>query len=150
MHQAVNQVNQTNPTPVTGNVSTDPILIVDDDPDCCRMTADVLERAGYRVEWTVDPLYALPRIRERRYAMVVSDVAMPAMRGTKLAAETARLKPRVPILLMSARADDGTRAVAHALGVPLVTKPFRAPALLAAVGGLVGEPPEQRLSERCG
>jgi DNA-binding response OmpR family regulator len=134
-------MNETLGTAVSGsNVAGDPILIIDDDPECCRVAVDLLERAGYRVEWTVDPRFALPRIRERRYAAVVSDVEMPSMRGTDLATEAARVRPPVPTLLVSARTDEDTRASAQALGVGLLRKPFRGETLVRAVRALTGPP----------
>ena len=147
---AYDALNEPGPAVVSGSiVARDPILVIDDDPECCRVMADMLEGAGYRVEWTLDPTFALPRIHEHRYALVVSDIEMPRMRGTELAAETARVQPRVPTLLVSARADESTRADARALGAALLTKPFRSATLLQTVGALVSASRAERTAEPC-
>lgn len=122
----------------------DPILVIDDDPECGWMTAEMLERAGHRVEWTVAPDFALPRIRERRYALVASDVNMPRLCGTQLAAAAAAVRPAVPVLLISGAADARARITARTLGVALLAKPFRAETLIAAVRTLLAPPPERR------
>ena len=141
-------LNESRSAAVSGTiVAGDPILVIDDDPECCRVMADMLEGAGYRVEWTLDPTFALPRIHEHRYALVVSDIEMPRMRGTELAAETARVRPPVPTLLVSGRSDEGTRADARALGAALLTKPFRSATFLKTVDALVGASPDTRTGE---
>jgi chemosensory pili system protein ChpA (sensor histidine kinase/response regulator) len=122
---------------MTDGQMVDPILVIDDDPECCAITADILERAGYRVEWTIDAAFALPRIRERRYAVVVSDIDMPRMAGTALAVEAMQVVPRVPTVLVSGRIDGATRIAARALGARLLVKPFGREALLSAVADLV-------------
>src|SRR5262249_44852697 len=129
------------PTLMAHGHPVDPILVIDDDPECCAITADMLERAGYRVEWTVDVAFALPRIRERRYALVVSDIDMPRMAGTVLAAEAMRVVPRIPTVLVSGRSDGATRIAARALGAHLLVKPFGRQALLSAIAELMPRPP---------
>lgn len=142
MH-AARVMNETATEAVRGSiVARDPILVIDDDPESCRVMADMLEGAGYRVEWTLDPMFALPRILEHRYAAVVSDVEMPRMRGTQLAAQTARVRPPVPTLLVSGCTDEHTRADARAVGAGLLTKPFRVDVLVRAVSALVNGLPE--------
>ncbi len=51
----------------------DPILLVDRDPEACRMIAQQLARAGYSVEWTVDPAVAPGWVSARRYALLLSE-----------------------------------------------------------------------------
>jgi CheY-like chemotaxis protein len=116
----------------------DPILVVDDDPTCCRMMTSALEQEGYGVEATTDPTEALELVRARRYALVVSDVSMPGMRGTILAAEAVKLQPGLHTLLVTALADRRLRAEAEALGSLLLLKPVRLEVLFAAVREVVG------------
>jgi len=113
-----------------------PILVVDDDAVGCRMTAAVLERAGYAVEWTTDPSAALALVAQRPYALLVADVHMPEMRGTALAEQAVRVRPALPTLLITALVDARTRDEARVLGVQILTKPIAVEALLAAVGAL--------------
>jgi DNA-binding NtrC family response regulator len=114
------------------------ILVVDDDPVACRATAAVLDDSGYAVEWTTEPAIALERVRRLPYALVISDVQMPALRGTALAAELARVRPETKVVLMSALADARTNAEAAELGVPLLQKPVTLSELLGTVARLTG------------
>jgi len=115
----------------------EPILVVDDDPTCRLIMRDVLERAGYQVDAASDGTRALARIVGRRYALVVADVSMPRLHGLALVAELERVRPGVPALLISASSDERTRAAARRLGVPLLTKPFHAEALVGRVRELL-------------
>jgi DNA-binding NtrC family response regulator len=108
--------------------------------------ASALELDGHRVDWTTAPAHALELVREKRYAVMVSDMNMPSMLGTALAAEVAKLCPGVRMILVSAFADAQVRAAAHALGATLLAKPFRVDVLTAAVREVLREPGERRVA----
>ena len=136
MHEATTECHRARTSPAARRAPL-PILVVDDDAVGCRATAAVLEDAGYLVEWTMDPANALARVQCVPYALVVSDVQMPGLRGTVLAAEIERMRPGTKVLLVSALVDERTTAEAAALGVPLLEKPVRVASLLAAVAALM-------------
>jgi DNA-binding NtrC family response regulator len=118
------------------------ILVVDDDPLCCRMTAAALERSGYRAEWTTVPTMALELVHRRPYTLVVSDVRMPSMLGTTLAAQIMKIRPDLRTLLMTALPDRQVIREARTLGMRLLTKPVAIETLIAAVDDLThGERP---------
>ena len=53
-----------------------PILIVDDQPKLLRLIIELMSRLGFPdVEGVSDGTEALSRMRERRYALVISDLA---------------------------------------------------------------------------
>ena len=119
---------------------THPILIVDDDDLCCRMTAAVLERAGYSAQWTTSPIGALEMVQRHPYALVVSDVNMPCLNGVALAAELARTHPDLGVVLVTAFPDRRLATEAEALGVRLLIKPIPVEVLIATVDELTAEP----------
>ena len=108
--------------------------------------ATALELDGHRVDWTTEPARALELAREKRYALIVSDVNMPSMLGTALAAEVVKLCPGVRTILVSAFADTEVRAAAEVLGATLLAKPFRIDAFTAAVRAVLAEPGERRVA----
>ena len=55
-----------------GRKAVDPILLVDPDPDTCRMIAHRLAPAGYSVEWTIDPIIAPARVSARRFSLLLA------------------------------------------------------------------------------
>jgi DNA-binding NtrC family response regulator len=124
--------------------SANPVLVVDDDVVCCELMATALERDGHRVEWTTDPAHALRLVRARRYALLVSDVNMPRLSGTALAAEAARSRPGLRTVLVTGSTDPRLRAEAEALGTVLLVKPVRMEVLSEAVRELVTEQAERR------
>ena len=76
---------------------------------------------------------ALDLLRQRgdEINAVVTDVVMPGMGGKVLADRLAALRPRLPVLFMSAHANDEViRRGLLAPNIPFVQKPF-APAVLA-------------------
>ena len=85
-----------------------PVLVVDDDPLCCRNACRVLDEIGLKSEWTLSGTDAVARVRDahdacRDFFAVIIDLMMPGMDGI----ETARLVracvgPRVTIILISA------------------------------------------------
>ena len=57
-----------------------PILIVDDQPKLLRLVIELMTRLGFpEVDGVADGAEALARLRERRYALVISDLAMEPM-----------------------------------------------------------------------
>lgn len=85
-----------------------PVLVVDDDPLCCRNACRVLDEIGLKSEWTLSGTDAVARVRDahdacRDFFAVIIDLMMPGMDGI----ETARLVracvgPQVTIILISA------------------------------------------------
>ena len=72
---------------------------------------------------------------------VVSDVAMPATDGPTMIREERKLRPAMPVLLMSGYAEEQLRDQIGIAGVPFLPEPFsvqqtsdKVGAVLAAVG----------------
>jgi CheY-like chemotaxis protein len=103
------------------------ILCADDDPDILSLVSLRLERLGYEVVTAPDGRAALERARERRPDVVVLDVMMPGIDGWEVCRqlkETPGVR-HIPVIFLSARAQDEDRQRGYALGVDeYVTKPF--------------------------
>jgi PAS domain S-box-containing protein len=103
------------------------VLVVEDEDEVRRLTADVLRKCGYAVLETGDPLEAL-LIAERHAAdidLLITDMVMPAIGGTALAAEVIKSCPRVSVLYVSGYADQMVEV--HGLVDPagaFLQKPF--------------------------
>ena len=109
------------------------VLVVEDEAAVRRFTCQLLQTLGYRCLEAANGTEALDVLRQRgdEINAVVTDVVMPGMGGKVLADRLATLRPRLPVLFMSAHADDEViRRGLLAPGVPFVQKPF-APAVLA-------------------
>jgi len=103
------------------------VLVVDDDPVILKLLTLNFELEGYEVCAATDGAEALERVRDRRPAVVVSDIMMPVMSGLDLVAamRSDHDLSAIPVLLLSAKAQaTDVRAGMDAGAVDYVTKPF--------------------------
>lgn len=86
------------------SISTQSILVVDDELDIVVIFKQVLSRQGYTVFGFTDPLLALEHFKANSegYGLVIADVRMPQMNGFELAANINAIKPNAKVVLMSA------------------------------------------------
>jgi DNA-binding response OmpR family regulator len=116
------------------------VLIVDDDPDILELVSLTLERDGYEVAQARNGEEALRIASERRLHLAVLDLMMPGIDGYEV---TRRLRVNdpdgtLPILILSAFAEDRQAALALAAGADAyMRKPFSPRELLAAAGSLI-------------
>lgn len=101
------------------------ILLVDDDPDIGRFLAMLLEIEGFAPEVATRGEEALDACARERPAAVLVDVAMPGLDGLELCRRLRGSGLDCPILVVSARpgADLGTRAL-DAGADDFIRKPF--------------------------
>ncbi len=119
------------------------ILVVDDDPDLRGLVEFRLRKEGHQVLAAADGPTALDAVAQRgKPDLAVLDVAMPGMTGLELLVALRELPGMegVPAIFLSARILPSDIAAGRALGASYLTKPFVAPALLAAVRGVLGPP----------
>jgi DNA-binding response OmpR family regulator len=69
------------------------ILIVDDDEDFCKLTAQAFKEEGFSVYSALDGDAALNLFKENHMPIVLLDVAMPGRNGFEVAAEIRKLEP---------------------------------------------------------
>ncbi len=105
------------------------ILVIDDDPVFSRYLAEVVTHLGHSAEWVTDGLVGFERCLRGVYDLVICDVRMPLILGTELVAELRRDLPDLPVILISAFADDQLATQAHERGAWLLSKPFDASVL---------------------
>jgi DNA-binding response OmpR family regulator len=103
------------------------ILIVDDDPVIVRLLQINFRLEGYEVDTASRGEEALQRVRDHLPDVVILDVMMPGIDGWEVCRklkENPAVK-HVPVIFLSARAQDEDRQRGYALGVDeYVTKPF--------------------------
>jgi len=124
---------------------SDRILVVDDDASILRMICATLVRAGYRVEAATSAEEALTcyaMAAHDRFALVLSDLAMPRVTGVDLARKLLSRDANVRVLFMSGQANNElTRPDGAARGFDFLSKPFRPDGLLRAVRGAIDRKP---------
>jgi DNA-binding NarL/FixJ family response regulator len=113
------------------------ILLVDDEFDTRELLGRALERAGYRAVLAGSAEQALERIKTCGFVdVVVTDVVMEGddRRGLRLIGELRAAGAHAPVVVITAFADlEKVKFALNEGAAHLLEKPFRAPALLAAI-----------------
>jgi signal transduction histidine kinase/ActR/RegA family two-component response regulator len=118
------------------------VLLVEDDDEVAKLTAEMLEQIGFEVIRAASAAAALGALANgRAIDLVFSDIMMPGgMNGVELAKEIRRRRLGLPVLLTSGYAE-AARREAEAEGVRILPKPYRLSELsaaLVAVGEIQG------------
>jgi len=115
------------------------VLVVDDDPVILRLLQVNFEMEGYEVATAADGLEGLAAVGVNRPDIVVSDVMMPKLDGLGLAAAI-KADPAlaaIPIILLSAKAQNADIDAGLEVADDYVTKPFDPLELLDRVAALI-------------
>jgi two-component system KDP operon response regulator KdpE len=109
------------------------VLVIDDEPPIRKLLRMGLSTQGYRVIEASDGRSALDLIREKP-DLVILDLGLPDMQGLELLRTMRTRDERVPIVVLSSRADEVAKVQALDLGADdYVTKPFGMDELLARI-----------------
>jgi PAS domain S-box-containing protein len=112
------------------------VLYVDDDPAMLLMVEALLVRSGYRVTTVESPQAALDAVKTApdSFDVMVTDFNMPECNGLDLAAQLARLRPALPVIITSGYVSEEMRAAAARTGVrALLQKEYTLEQLAGAV-----------------
>jgi len=111
-------------------------LVVDDEPAVRAATVAILSSIGYRVLEADGGISAreLFRARSAEIDLVLLDLAMPDMNGEQTLRELKKIRADVPVVLLTAYAEDEARlSSVRAQLAGFVAKPFAYDELIAAV-----------------
>jgi len=129
------------------------ILVVDDEPQIVRLVRAYLEETGFRVVIASDGEQALYVARQEMPDLVVLDILMPHVDGLEFTRRIRRER-NVPIVMLTARAEETDRIVGLELGADdYVTKPFSPRELVARIRAVLRRaqaPPELPSTLRAG
>lgn len=111
------------------------ILVVDDEPNLCRVLAAQLTSDGHEVHVAADGEQALGVLREHHIDLVITDLKMPRMDGMALLRESLALDPDLPVILLTAHGTVDNAVEALKTGAfDYITKPFDQAEVRAIVG----------------
>lgn len=113
------------------------ILVVEDDSTLLETISYNLERQGYRVRRAADGLTALKKARKHEFDLILLDVMLPGLDGLEVC-RILRQEMNVPIIMLTARADEVDRVVGLEMGADdYLTKPFSMRELMARVKAML-------------
>jgi signal transduction histidine kinase/ActR/RegA family two-component response regulator len=121
-----------------GAVQRARILVVDDDQDVRDVAAALLEELGYEVEAAGGGEEALNALAPGRFALMITDVAMPGMNGVELARQVRDRLPTLPIIFASGYADVQTFGEELA-NEDMLKKPYRISDLASRIAAALAE-----------
>jgi DNA-binding response OmpR family regulator len=122
---------------------------VDDDPTVRDSLSDVLLAEGYAVIPAENGQQALDLANQSAVDLVLLDLNMPVKNGWDTFERLTAEHPLVPIIIITARANQLFTAVSAGAGA-LLEKPMDIPTLLRAMEELLAETAEQRLARLVG
>ncbi|HEX5054455.1 MAG TPA: response regulator transcription factor [Planctomycetota bacterium] len=114
------------------------LLLVEDDRTLRTALRDAFAGEGYAVEVAADGHEARATLREQRFDLVVLDVMLPGPSGLELLRELRARDADTPVLLLTARGEEGDKVLGLELGADdYVSKPFSLRELLARVKAML-------------
>lgn len=102
------------------------ILIIEDESSIRRVLIKILseENSTYEVEEAEDGVQGLEKIKNSDYGLVLCDIKMPKMDGVELLEAVKKIKPEIPMVMISGHGDMETAIQAMRLGAfDYISKP---------------------------
>jgi len=110
------------------------VLVVEDEPKLAALLADYLRAAGHEPDCIADGAEVIAAWTARRHDLVLLDVMLPGVDGLTLCREL-RARSSVPILMLTARADESDRLMGLETGADdyIAKNPFSPREVMARV-----------------
>ena len=102
------------------------ILIIEDEAAIRRVLVKILteENKAYQVEEAEDGLAGMEKIKDNDYDLVLCDIKMPKMDGVEVLEATKKIKPEIPMVMISGHGDLDTAVNTMRLGAfDYISKP---------------------------
>ena len=102
------------------------ILVIEDEAAIRRVLVKILseENNAYQVEEAEDGLIGIEKIRKEDFDLVLCDIKMPKMDGVEVLEAVKKLKPEIPIVMISGHGDLDTAVNTMRLGAfDYISKP---------------------------
>jgi CheY-like chemotaxis protein/anti-sigma regulatory factor (Ser/Thr protein kinase) len=106
------------------------ILVVDDQPFICEIMEQYLAQDCHQAEAFTSGEEALARLRQKKFDLVITDLAMPDLTGGQLALAAREIDPQLRIILLTGfgrdeRPEEGSEAIDLVLGKPVTLEALR-------------------------
>lgn len=114
------------------------LLIVDDESRIRTLIAKYAAFDGYGWEEAADGMEAIEKARDDSVGLVILDIMMPELDGFSAAREIRKFRPKLPIILLSARGEEYDKIHGFELGIDdYVVKPFSPKELMMRVAAVL-------------
>lgn len=115
-------------------MQTQPILVVDDEPEMRIALTHALSHSGYSVESASSGLEALEKFEADKFSLIITDVKMPGMSGIEVLEKVKKRSPKIPVIMITAYGTINNAVEAMQEGASdYILKPFSTEILEAAI-----------------
>jgi DNA-binding response OmpR family regulator len=123
------------------------ILLVDDEPSIIQLARMYLERDGFRIQEAADGESALEAAKQKP-ALIVLDVMLPKVDGFDVCRRLRSAGDQVPIIMLTARDEDIDKILGLELGADdYLTKPFNPRELAARVKAILRRSDPKKMTD---
>ena len=120
------------------------VLTIEDDPAIRRGIVDALRFAGYAVLEAGHGDQGLELATRSEFDLLLLDLVLPGRDGLEILREVRRLRPTLPVIILTARGEEADRVRGLRDGADdYVVKPFSVKELLARVEAVLRRSPER-------
>lgn len=127
------------------------ILIIEDEKDIADLVEYHLKQTGFKVLTALDGPSGLEKAKKERPELILLDLMLPGMDGKDIcrALKANPLTQSIPILMLTAKAEEVDRVVGFELGADdYVTKPFSPKELVLRVKAILRRRPHPEEAEK--
>lgn len=118
------------------------ILIVDDEERIRSLLAVYFTKEGFQVEEAADGVEAIRKVEQFKPNLILLDIMMPILDGIEVCRQVRKFS-QVPIIMLSARAEDEDRIMGLELGADdYIAKPFHLREVVARVNAVLRRVPD--------
>lgn len=128
-------------------MSTQVILVADDEPQIRELLALYFGKEGFAVEEAGDGAEAIVKVQQVKPSLLLLDIMMPVMDGLEVCRQVRKISS-IPIILLTARAEDEDRIMGLDIGADdYITKPFNPREVVARVKAVLRRSPDTQFGE---
>jgi DNA-binding response OmpR family regulator len=123
------------------------LLIVDDDVQIRELLKLYFVKEGFNVVEAADGVEAIRKVEQTKPNMIILDIMMPILDGIEVCRQIRKFS-FVPIIMLTARAEDDDRIMGLELGADdYVTKPFNPREVVARVNAVLRRVPDTEFTK---
>jgi len=120
------------------------VLVIEDDSAIREGVVDALQYQGYTTLEAADGRTGAQTAMSAEYDLLLLDLVLPGRDGLEILRELRKLRPTLPVIILTARGEEKDRVSGLRLGADdYVVKPFSVDELLARVQAVLRRSPER-------
>ena len=114
-------------------VNPDVVLVADDDQDFCLSVREILRNKGYQVLIARDGQETIDKMQSQLVDILILDFRLPVLDGLDVYKELRKTGHLVPIILVTAYADEEAPKIKAIQTIDVLPKPFEPEKLISAL-----------------